>query len=249
MKKSLKIIISLSVIVLVVIVASVYKIVSTRLAEATTGTPEQVADKRISDAKIIADKKIVDAKIVADKIIADAKAIETKKIAAVKAIETKKTLNLKAIEIKKTLDAKSKSEQTKEIEYKSYSNGKFSYSIMYPSNIKVVEDNTNGNVFKSDDGKVSLQIYGNNNAPNDNIDAIYNKAIKNTDMYYKVKSGNWFVISYVEGDEIIYQKKVVGKGSTNTFIFKFPANQKDQYAKVVDKLEKSFKTSTTEENH
>ena len=58
---------------------------------------------------------------------------------------------------------------------------------------------------------VSLQLYGSNNEANETIDSIYNKAIKNNNMYYKVKSGNWFVISYTEGNEIVYQKKFVGK--------------------------------------
>ena len=242
MKKSVKALIILSLIVLLVIVVSIYRIVSTPPSqvpsEATTGTPEQIADKRISDAKIVADKKIADAKIVADKIIADAKAAEAKKIS-----------DLKATETKKILEAKSQGNQLKEDEYKSYSNEKFSYSIMYPNDLKVVDNTANGNILKSDDAKVSLQVYGTNNAPNDTIDSIYNKAIKNNNMYYKAKGGSWFVISYIEGDEIVYQKKVVGKASTNTFIFKFPANQKDKYTKVVDKLEKSFKTSSTDKNH
>ena len=253
MKNSIKALISLSVVVLLVIIVSIHRIISTPPSEATTGTPEQVADKRISDAKKVADKKIADAKMVADKIVADAKAVETQKVSDLKASELKaselKASELKSIETKKILDAKPQSAQTKELEYKNYNNKKFSYSITYPDNLKIGAETANGNVLKSDDGKVSLQLYGTNNKSDDTIDSIYNKAIKNTNMYYKVKSENWFVISYIEGDEIIYQKKVVGKASTNTFIFKFPANQKDKYTEAVDKLEKSFKTSSTDKNH
>jgi len=165
------------------------------------------------------------------------------------AIETKKVSDAKLVADKKISDEKAQSDQSKKIEYKSYNNEKFLYSIMYPNNLKIEDNTANGNMLKSDDGKASLQIYGNNNAAGDTSPSIYNKAIKNTNMYYKVHSGNWFVISYIEGDKIIYQKKVVGKGSTNTFIFKFPANEKDKYTKVVNTLEKSFKTSSTDKNH
>ncbi len=231
MKNSLKTLISLSVVVLLVVIVVVYNIASSVAAPAknTAGTPEQVADKRIADAKIVADKKIADAKIVADKILLDAKAVESKKIA----------------------DEASQSDQSKVFEYKNYHNERYLYSIMYPNNLKIVDDHANGqgNMLESDDKKVSLQIYGTNNASNDNINSIYSKAIKNTNMYYKVKAGNWFVISYIEGDKIVYQKKVVGKGSINTFIFKFPTNEKDKYTKVVDKLEKSFKAPSTDKSH
>ncbi|WP_298845268.1 hypothetical protein [Clostridium sp.] len=231
MKRSIKVIISLSVIVMVVVTVILYKrmlpSMSAESAKATTGTPEQVADKRIVDAKIVADKKIVDAKILADKKLSDAKAIE----------------------IKKTLNETSQKDLPKDVEYKSYINAKFLCSIKYPSNLKVVEETANGNMFKSDDESVSLQIYGTNNALQDTIDLIYNKAIKNNNMNYKVKDGNWFVISYTEGDKIVYQKKVVGKGSIDTFIFKFPTNQKNKYSRVVETIKKSFIASATDKAH
>lgn len=231
MKRSIKVIISLSVIVMIVVIVVIYKIVSPSLsaenAKSTMGTPEQVADKRISDAKIIADKKIIDAKILADKKLLDAKAIEDQK----------------------TSNTKSQGELTKEVEYRNYLNEKFLCSIKYPSNLKVVEETANGNMLKSDDESISLQIYGTNNTSHDTIDSTYKQAIKNNNMYYKVKGSNWFVISYVEGDKIIYQKKVVGKGSIDTFIFKFPANEKNKYANVVEMIEKSFKASSTDKAH
>ncbi|APC40364.1 hypothetical protein [Clostridium estertheticum] len=231
MKRSIKVIISFSVIGLLIVIGVIYKTLSPSLstenAKSTIGTPEQVADQRILDAKIIADKKIVDAKKIADKKLSDAKAIEDQKIS----------------------NTKSQSELPKEVEYKKYLNAKFLCSIKYPSELKVVKDTANGNMLKSDDESISLQVYGTNNISHDTVDSIYNKAIKNNNMYYKVKSGNWFVISYIEGDKIVYQKKVVGKGSIDTFIFKFPTNQKNKYTEVVEMIEKSFKASSTDKAH
>ncbi|MBU3160254.1 hypothetical protein KPL37_10880 [Clostridium frigoris] len=231
MKKSIKVIISLSVIVMISVILVIYIVVlpalSAENAKSTIGSPEQVADQRILDAKIIADKKIVEAKILADKKLSDAKALETKKIS----------------------NTKDQSELTKDVKYKNYLNAKFLCSIKYPSELKVVEETVSGNMFKSDDESISLQIYGTNNVSHDTVDSIYNKAIKNNNMYYKVKVGNWFVISYIEGDKIVYQKKVVGKGSIDTFIFKFPTSEKSKYTKVVEIIEKSFKASSTDKAH
>ncbi|MGH4051181.1 MAG: hypothetical protein ACREVX_07485 [Clostridium sp.] len=241
MKNTVKVVICLSVVALLVIIVSIYRIISstTSIAKEKAGSTGQVAVKNISDSKIAKDKKIAD-----DKAIEDAKVAKE-----VKAIESKKEAELKVIQDRKIVEAKSKSKQNKEIGYVGSSNEKFAYSIMYPDNLVVESETDNGNVLKSEDGRVSLQLYGNNNKDGDTIDSIYNKAIENTNMYYKVKSGNWFVISYIDGDQIIYQKKVVGKASTNTFIFKFPTNEKAKYTSVVDKLEKSFKTSSTDKNH
>lgn len=241
MKNTVKVVICLSVVALLVIIVSIYRIISstTSIAKEKEGSTGQVAVKNISDSKIAKDKKIAD-----DKAIEDAKAAKE-----VKAIELKKEAELKVIQDRKIVEAKSKSKQNKEIGYVGSSNEKFAYSIMYPDNLVVESETDNGNVLKSEDGKVSLQLYGNNNKDGDTIDSIYNKAIENTNMYYKVKSANWFVISYIDGDQIIYQKKVVGKASTNTFIFKFPTNEKAKYTSVVDKLEKSFKTSSTNKSH
>lgn len=235
MKNTVKAVICLSVVALLVIIVSIYRIISSTTSIAN----EEAASKNISDSKIVQAKEIADAKAAAD----------AKATAEAKAIETKKAADLKAIEDKKIADAKAESEKNKKIGYMDSINEKFAYSIMYPDNLVVQSKTANGNVLKSEDGKVSLQLYGSNNKDGDTIDSIYNKAIENTNMYYKVKSGNWFVISYIEGDEIIYQKKVVGKASTNTFIFKFPTTEKEKYTSVVDKLEKSFKTSSTDISH
>jgi hypothetical protein len=59
---------------------------------------------------------------------------------------------------------------------------------------------------------------------------------------YKKQEGNWMVLAWIEGEKMIYEKMVVGKGSTNTFIFKYPSKQKDYYSPISSHLNPTFKT-------
>lgn len=213
----------------------------------TTASPEQIADNKISDAKVKADKKIADAKIIANKKIADAKIVADTKISDAKAKENTKISDKKAT----TLASLPETERFNQFIYKLYTNARYQYSIMYPNNLTMLEAPTNGDGrgFKSMDGEVELSIYGSNNISNDTVNSMYSSAIKNGNISYKKQFGNWYVISYIEGNKVAYEKTVVGKGSTNTFIFKYPINQKEKYSKAVEELNKSFKTFALDEAH
>lgn len=141
--------------------------------------------------------------------------------------------------------------QTKKLAYERYYNDRYGYSITYPDNIFVIDnpEDHSGNTLQSKDGKVKLKIYGTNNSSNITIESIYNQARKNKNLYYKSHSGNWCVTSWVDADKIIYEQTAVGKGSQNTFRFEFPSDQKDKYTKVVEMLNRSFKTPSINQSH
>lgn len=200
--------------------------------------------KVIADARVVANKKIEDAKI-----IADAKIEADKKIADAKILADNKISDAKAKE--ETAVAATVKEQPEQFIYKNYINVRYQYSIMYPNILKIIDSPTNGdgNNLQSTDGEVTLTIYGCNNVLDETVDSKYSLAIKDDEISYKKQSGNWFVTSYIEDDKIIYQKTVVGKGSINTFSFKYPISQKDKYSEVVEQLNKSFKTPSIDEAH
>ena len=204
----------------------------------TTASSQQIEEtKAIVDAKVVADKRIADAEIIANKKIADAEIVAENKILDAKA--------------KATLTSAAITEESNKFRYKLYTNVRYQYSIMYPNNLTVINDpdNGDGRKFKSMDGEVELSIYGSNNISNKTVNSMYYSAIKDSNLPYKKQSGNWYVISYIEGDKVVYEKTAVGKGSINTFIFKYPINQKDRYSKVVEQLNKSFKNYALNEAH
>ncbi|MCB2292668.1 hypothetical protein LGK95_03840 [Clostridium algoriphilum] len=228
----------LSLLLGLIIIFSLTSCLSKSKNDSTTDGSKVIADKKIADAEIIANKKIADAEIVANKKISDAKIAADDKISNEKSKET-------------TLASVSSTEQPEQFIYKNYINYRYQFSIMYPNTLTLINDpdNGDGRELKSIDGKVVLTIYGSNNILNETIDSMYHTAIQSSNLPYKKQSGDWYVISYIEGDDIIYEKTVVGKGSINTFVFKYPTNQKDKYSNVVERLNKSFKTPSTNEGH
>lgn len=139
-----------------------------------------------------------------------------------------------------------------QISYKKYINTRFEFSIEYPSSfvIKLVPDNNDGRIFSSQDGNTELTVSGINNVLNETPSSVYNDTLKeHNNASYKKLQNNWFIVSWIEGDKIVYQKSIVGKGSTNTFIFKYPSNKKSYYDSIIEHLIFSFKTPEINSAH
>ncbi|MPN08830.1 hypothetical protein SDC9_156116 [bioreactor metagenome] len=107
----------------------------------------------------------------------------------------------------------------------------------------------NGLEFYNDNG-VKLTVYGNNNAVEHSVDTVYNEVLeKAINVSYKQQSGNWYAVSWIQNDKIIYQKGIVGKGSINTLIFQYPISEKDVYDEFLQKLDSYFQTPKVDEAH
>lgn len=131
------------------------------------------------------------------------------------------------------------------ISYKQYANARYGFSIEYPDNftVKVNPDNGDGIVLQSRDGKSEITISGINNVLNNTAISEYNALVsEHSNAPYKKQQGNWFVVSWIEGDNILYEKVIVGTGSMNTLLIKYPTSQKDYFNPIVSHLEDTFKT-------
>jgi len=149
-------------------------------------------------------------------------------------------------------EEKTKPVKEQQITYKKYANTRYGFSIEYPSTFvtKVIPDNNDGIMLASPDGSVELTISGINNVLNETAISSYNELIKNhSNASYKNQQGNWFVVSWMEGDKIVYEKGVVGKGSSNSFVIKYPLTQKKAYDSIVSHLNSTFKTPLIATNH
>ena len=68
--------------------------------------------------------------------------------------------------------------------------------------------------FQSADGKTEITVSGANNGLNDTVISAYNDLLLNhSNASYKKQQGNWFVVSWLEGDSIAYEKSIIGNGS------------------------------------
>jgi len=174
------------------------------------------------------------------------KAVQTEQS---KAIETKNNADAKIISDKKAAEAKAAANNSEIFVYKKYVNEKYGYSISYPDSFKIIDDPAkgDGNILQSADGKASLKIVGQNNTSAETADSEYAK-IPN-DIYYKAHLGNWIVTSFVQDNNIVYIDTAIGTKSTNTFIFKFPKDEKEIYTPVVEMLNKTFLYPGINQNH
>jgi serine/threonine-protein kinase len=135
--------------------------------------------------------------------------------------------------------------QPQTITYKQYVNGRYGFSIDYPSTFitKLLPDNSDGIVFSTQDDSAELTASGINNVLGDTAASYYNQLTQeHSNASYKMTKDNWVIVSWADGDSIFYEKDVIGAGSINSFTFKYPAAQKDYYSPIVSHLDSSFKT-------
>lgn len=168
--------------------------------------------------------------------------------------ETKKTtstVNSTSTQVQKIEDKKVEKKENEEIVYNKYTNSRYGFSIDYPNNYKVEEtlQNRDGAIISSE--KARLTVFGNNNVLNFDVKSYYDFDTSqiNDEIIYKVIQDNWFIISWIEGHNIVYQKTVVGKESTNTFILTYPKVDAGKYDEVIKGLNESFKTPGINEQH
>lgn len=138
-----------------------------------------------------------------------------------------------------------------ETAYKLYKNGRYQFSIEYPENftVKMLPENYDGIILASPDGSAELTVSGINNVLGDTAASAYNKTVKEYNPSYKKQQDSYYVVSWTEGDRIVYEKCVVGSGSENTFVIKYPSSQKEIYSPLVDHLYSTFKTPSVSESH
>ncbi|MBL4934272.1 DUF5050 domain-containing protein [Clostridium sp. YIM B02515] len=165
--------------------------------------------------------------------------------------EVKKETDIQAAQSKED-NSGSSVEQDQQQSYKKYINDRFGFSIEYPGTfvVKLTPDNNDGIVLSSKDGSAELTVSGINNVLDETVTSNYNKLLQaHSDAAYKTQQNNWHIVSWIEGDKIVYQKTVVGNGSINTFIIKYPLSQKDSYNSIVSHVNSTFKTPGIDSAH
>lgn len=136
--------------------------------------------------------------------------------------------------------------------YKDYYNNRYKFSIKYPDNLIKGEESTNGDgiTFTNENGNVKLIVFGSNNIFDTTAKSAYEDTLKEIkNVAYKKQSENWYVISWVKNNKIIYKKEVVGDGSINTLIFEYPLTEKKLYDEFLQNLDSYFKTPGIGEAH
>ena len=129
--------------------------------------------------------------------------------------------------------------------YNTYVNGRYGFSIEYPSDLTPQEASTNndGIYFSNVDNTVELIAWGSNNIEGSSAESLYKQ-----DMLY-VPSENhitWcndyaYNLTWYDDEYMYHKYSIVGKGSINTFTFKSPIDNRALYEYVIESLDKSSK--------
>jgi len=168
--------------------------------------------------------------------------------AATKAETTKEATTKEAATKAETTAAS----QAPTITYISYANDRFGFTIDYPDSFvtKSTPDNGDGIILASKDGNAELSVSGINNALGDTAASFFKSLTEeHPDASLKTTQDNWVTMSWTDGDTVYYQKSVIGTGSIDTFVLKYPKTQEDVYTTIITYLETSFKTPSVEESH
>lgn len=165
--------------------------------------------------------------------------------AATKTKSISKSSETTTIDTKTNSSDIEKSSNNAQEQYLLYGNDRFGFSIEYPSDfvVKLVPDNDDGRIFSSKDGSAELTVSGINNILNENAKDDFDNLVKeHSNASYKHQERNWFVVSWGDGDKIVYEKEVVGRKVINRFIIKYPLSEKKKYDTIITHLNSSFKT-------
>ncbi|WP_411680096.1 hypothetical protein [Clostridium thailandense] len=144
------------------------------------------------------------------------------------------------------------SKVTEGFTYADYYNSRYEFSIKYPSILINGNESENGDgiTLIDESGMVKLTVFGSNNIFDITPSQAYKNALKEVKKAsYKKQKDNWYAISWIKDNKIIYKKEVVGKGSINTLIFEYPLTQKKLYDEFLLNLNNYFKTPGIHEVH
>lgn len=136
--------------------------------------------------------------------------------------------------------------------YETYTNARFNYSIVYPSNLLLPKDeaaNGDGRAFNAKSGTAKLLVWGQYNALFDTLKKAYASDLKErgSGVTYKVILNDSYVISGAKGGEVYYQKTILsGKdgdatATFATFLLEYPSAEKRAYDAVAARVSRSFK--------
>ncbi len=137
--------------------------------------------------------------------------------------------------------------------YYVYSNSRYGFYIYYPQELNPnrMPANGDGQAFTSNDESISLTVFGSNLISEEEIKDLYVDWMDTIqgDITYTVLEDNYFILSWLEGDTIYYQKTFAGKASQNTFIFSYPGDKAEEYKEAVEILESSFTHGDLDQAH
>lgn len=156
---------------------------------------------------------------------------------------------LKSTVVKK--ETKHKQEQKNTFTYKTYTNTRFGFTFEYPVSFyrSPAPTNNDGREFYNDD--CSITASGSNinvSGKRETIKTYYKRALEHgpSPIAYKRLGRDWYVISYKNGSDTVYEKAIIGEGIISTLKITYPSSKQKHYEPMINRVSGTFKAGKSE---
>lgn len=137
--------------------------------------------------------------------------------------------------------------------YQRYINQRFGFATLYPSDFssQPPPEDGDGQEWTHDDGRVSLTAYGDNNVNHLSPQADLRAASRGVHVTYSNISGDVVTVSgYTEQHtSIVYERDVVGPGSIDTLLWRYPTSQRSLWQNANTKTALAFEPGDVAMGH
>jgi hypothetical protein len=132
-----------------------------------------------------------------------------------------------------------------------YINARYGFQVSYPAFLISAPNPASGDGIRMYDKKgFVLVASGINNESGETFQSeLETQRVSIGKINYGVRGNNWFAISGIKENKIIYIKSYIGTGSINHLYIEYPKDQKDKYDKIVEAIAKSFVPGDLSKRH
>ena len=141
-------------------------------------------------------------------------------------------------------------EDARYVNYKTYYNDNFDYSIDYPDDeyFQISKTYEDGMKLQNDNGEVLISLTSNWNPNGESLQQAYDKAVREKpNAPYKFLGKTFFTITYEDNGLLVFRKTMYDK-NTNKYVYlyvSFPPEYKDYMTPIVERMANSMKKSVS----
>lgn len=141
-------------------------------------------------------------------------------------------------------------EDARYVNYKTYYNDNFDYSIDYPDDeyFQISKTYEDGMKLQNDNGEVIISLTSNWNPNGESLQQAYDKAVREKpNAAYKFLGKTFFTITYEDNGLLIFRKTMYDK-NTNKYVYlyvSFPPEYKPYMTPIVERMANSMKKSVS----
>lgn len=132
-------------------------------------------------------------------------------------------------------------------------NSRFGFEIRVPTGFVAEPEpaNQDGRTFLHRSSGAELRVWGWNNALDETLPGALERSRDSIPgpIAHQQQGRNWYVLSWIEGKNIFYEKTFLGAGSGASFRLVYPLARKAAFDPIVTTLEKSFRPGDLSRAH